>query len=237
MALLIPSATLPIISPTFWNAVPTIPNTLSKFRLDKYPKNSSITLVVLLNISPIFVNSPFIPLDTFSNIPLLLAASFMLLTNLPTPFVADITTSAILPNNPVRGNKLFASVTTIFLPKSIIENKPLKVFLILVAVLSLILNLSVSSLNPLEISASFSPVIAGNTSLHASPIAPKPLPMLFTIVPKPEIMSSLPPISFQVLSISFLALTDGSIISLNPSLIAVKNLAAWSLSPMIYSQD
>ena len=54
---------------------------------------------------------------------------------------------------------------------------------------------------------------------------------------KPSITAVLPPCSFHVFNISFLALVDGSIILLNPSLIAVKNSAACSLSPIIYSHD
>ena len=53
----------------------------------------------------------------------------------------------------------------------------------------------------------------------------------------PFITSSLPPFSFQNLSIAFLASVDGLIILLKPSLIDVNNLVAWSLSPIMYSHD
>ena len=54
---------------------------------------------------------------------------------------------------------------------------------------------------------------------------------------KPFITDSLPPFSFQNLSIAFRASVDGCIILLKPSLTAVKNLVACSLSPIIYSHD
>ena len=133
----------------------------------------------------------------------------MLEANLPIPEVIVNNTLPILLNTFVNGEKALNKVVTAFFPKLRTENTPLNVFLILPAVESLILNFSVRFLNPSEIWTNFSPVIGGNTSLKPSLIAPSPLPTPCTMFVTPFITSSLPPFSFQNLSIAFLASVDG----------------------------
>ena len=221
-------------SPTLENILPIVSNTLPTFILDI---NSDTLSPAVLRAVPTASNAVFIPVPIFSNILLLLAASPILDTKLPILEVIVKKPEPIGLMTPNNGVKPLTTPTTASFTVSNMVNTPLKVFLSLLAVSSLILKFSVKSLNLADSSTSFSPDNEGNTSFQASPTDLNPLPKLWNMLVKPLITSSLPPASFQNLSILFLASVEGPIRFSKALLIPVNILVACSLSPIIYSHE